>query len=57
MLECFIARQRFGKHFLTELNALINRRAMFSVVITAGVDVQRCGKDISAAVNQHATTE
>jgi hypothetical protein len=34
-----------------------NRRAMFSVVSTALFIMQRCGKYISATVNQRATIE
>jgi hypothetical protein len=34
-----------------------NRRAVFSVVRAALVDKQRCGKHISAAVNQHTTIQ
>jgi hypothetical protein len=33
------------------------RRAVFSVVRAARVATQRCGKHISAAVNQHAVIE
>jgi hypothetical protein len=32
-----------------------NRRAVFSVFRAARVAMQRCGKHISAAANQHAT--
>jgi hypothetical protein len=34
-----------------------NRREVFSVVSVSLVATQRCGKHISAAVNQHATIE
>jgi hypothetical protein len=34
-----------------------NRRAVFSVVSAALVAMQRCGKRISAEVNQHTTME
>jgi hypothetical protein len=34
-----------------------NRRAVFSVVCATLVAMQRCGKHISSAVNQHATLE
>jgi hypothetical protein len=40
-----------------EANARNNRRAVFSVTRAVRVAMQRCGKHISAAVNQHATTE
>jgi hypothetical protein len=50
-------RQRLGKHIPAEANARSNRRAVFSVVCAASIATQRCGKHISAAVNQHATIE
>jgi hypothetical protein len=53
----FTARQGLGKHILAEVNARNNRRAVFSVVHAALVAKQRCGKDISTTVNQHATIE
>jgi hypothetical protein len=40
-----------------EGNARNNRRAVFSAVGAALVATQRCGKHISATVNQHATPE
>jgi hypothetical protein len=40
-----------------EANAPKNRRAVFSVVSAALVATQRCGKYISVAMNQQATTE
>jgi hypothetical protein len=48
--------QRLDKHVPAEGNA-INRRSVFSVGGAARVATQRCGKHISAAVNQHATIE
>jgi hypothetical protein len=39
------------------VNALNNRRAVFSVVSGAIVATQQCGKHISAAANQHPTKE
>jgi hypothetical protein len=40
-----------------EANARNNRRAVFSVVHTTLIAMHPCGKHVSAAVNQHATTE
>jgi hypothetical protein len=40
-----------------EAEALSYRRAVLSVVHVARFATQRCGKQISAAVNQHATIE
>jgi hypothetical protein len=39
-----------------EANARNNRREVFSVVRAARVANRLCGKQISAALNQHATT-
>jgi hypothetical protein len=39
-----------------EVNARINRRAVFSVINAELVATQRCGKR-NSAVNQHATIE
>jgi hypothetical protein len=38
-------------------NAHNNRKAVFSVVCTTCIATQQCGKHISVAVNQQATTE
>jgi hypothetical protein len=56
-LESSIARQRLGKHIPAKANTLNNRRAVFYVIRISRIDTQRCGKYISAAVNQHATIE
>jgi hypothetical protein len=53
----FIARQQLGKHILAEANANNNRRAVFSVIRSALVATQLCGKYTSEAVNKHATTQ
>jgi hypothetical protein len=44
------------KNIPAKANAGNNRRVMFSAVRAARVATQRCGKHISSAVNQHATT-
>jgi hypothetical protein len=44
-------------NILAETNAGNNKRAAISVVSAVLVVRQRCSKPISAAVNQHATTE
>jgi hypothetical protein len=46
-----------GKHIIMEAKARNDRRAVFSLLISALVATQRCGKHISAAVNQCASTE
>jgi hypothetical protein len=55
--EEFIVRQRLDKHIPAEANARKNRTAVFSMVLAERVATQRCGKHISATVNQHTTTE
>jgi hypothetical protein len=45
------------EHIPVEANACNNRRAMFCVVRVARVATKRCGKHISASVNQYATIE
>jgi hypothetical protein len=46
-----------GKHIPMEANTHKNRKAVFSVVSAALIAKQRCGKYISTAVDQQATTE
>jgi hypothetical protein len=56
-MKKFIARQPFGKRIPAEAKACNNRRTVFSMVRAARIAMQRCGKHISAAVNQPATIE
>jgi hypothetical protein len=46
-----------GENFPAEANAPNNRRVVFSVLSAAFISTQRCGKEISAAVNPQAATE
>jgi hypothetical protein len=50
-------RRRLGELILVEANVPNNRRSVFSAIRAARVATQRCGKHISAAMNQHATIE
>jgi hypothetical protein len=49
--------QWFRKHIPAEANARNHRRVVFSVVRVAPVVTQRWGKYISAAMNEHETTQ